>query len=298
MPTWTGKWPEGNEELQQGEIAREISALHSITELSGAKPLIELLERLLEGEIFNFVENMDRIRHIFPNREALELIERGEPVPDATPAHQDDSFYRIPFVSVWISLMEIDESVGGVALRQGTHKLGKLEHWWEGSEMLGVAENTRQAAEWAARDASVTWGEVKADDSENVWLRSNYRLGDVLIFHPLTVHRGYPNLSNRIRLSSDFRYQRQGDPKVWWIRHRLTYRRDFLQQVHAAMERVQLEGADYDRVYATIRDEGPPPGGSDADVLARIEGTFAGIRNQLDLGICRHEIGRNGHWSH
>ena len=270
VPIWSGKWPEGNEGLQLGGIAGEISELQSITELSGARPLIELLERLLGGEIFNFVENMDRIRHIFPNRQALELIERGEPVPDATPAHQDDSFYGIPFVSVWIALTEIDEAVGGLALRQGSHKLGELQHWWEGPEMLGVAETATQANEWSQRQASVTWGDVAADNSPKVWLRSNYRPGDVLIFHPLMVHRGYPNVSDKIRLSSDFRYQRQGDPEVWWIRHRLAYRRKFVRQATEVLKRANLDETLYNRVYAALREEGPPPGGSDEAVMRRV----------------------------
>ena len=46
------------------------------------------------------------------------------------------------------------------------------------------------------------------------------------------------------------------------------------------MERAQLKGTDYDRVYATIRDEGPPPGGSDADVFARIQE----IARELGIG--------------
>ena len=282
VPIWSGKWPEGNEELQRGGIAEEISGLQSIAELSGARPLIELLERLLGGEIFNFVENMDRIRHVFPNREALKLIEKGAPVPDATPAHQDDSFYGIPFVSVWIALMDIDEAVGGLALRQGSHKLGKLQHWWEGPEMLGVAETATQANEWSQRQASVTWGDVAADNSPKVWLRSNYRPGDVLIFHPLMVHRGYPNVSDKIRISSDFRYQRQGDPEVWWIRHRFTYRRAFVRQATEVLKRANLDETLYNRVYAALREEGPPPGGSDEAVMQRVRELARELSREAD----------------
>jgi len=232
-PRWTGVWPEGNEALQKGEIAAEISDLRSVGELSEAQALEDLLERLLGGKIFNFVENRDRIRRVFPNRQAIELAKKGGPVSPYTPGHQDDSFYNVPFVSVWIALMEIDERAAGLQLRQGSHKLGKLEHWRQGLDMLGVANNTRQAEEWARSDAllpaaMVDRGDIPADDSEKVWIGSDYGLGDALVFHPRMVHRGNENVSETIRLASDFRYQREGDPAVWWARHRLSYRREFL----------------------------------------------------------------------
>ena len=280
VPTWSGKWPDEDEELQCGVIAEEIGQLRSIAALSTTQPLIELLERLLGGDVFNFVENMDRIRRVFPIRAARELIEKGEPIPDATPAHQDDSFYNIPFVSVWIALMEIDEATGGLALRQGAHKLGKLEHWWQSKDMLGVAESTAQARHWAKQQASVTWGDVTADDSEKIWLRSNYDFGDVLIFHPWMVHRGFPNVSDRIRLSSDFRYQRQGDPEVWWIRHRLSYRRAFITSLDENLVRANLEPAIENQVRALMRDEGPPPGGDEDAIQRRIQELAAQKTNE------------------
>ncbi len=36
-------------------------------------------------------------------------------------------------------------------------------------------------------------------------------LGDAIIFHSLTVHRSLPNKSNRMRLSVDYRFQREGE---------------------------------------------------------------------------------------
>ena len=137
--------------------------------------------------------------------------------------------------------------------------------------MLGVAETAAQAAEWAERQALVTWGDVAAVNTPGVWLRSNYHLGDVLIFHPLMVHRGYPNVSDKIRLSSDFRYQRQGDPEVWWIRHRLTYRRNFVRQATEVLKRANLNEKLYNRVYAALREEGPPRDGSDEAVMQRVQ---------------------------
>ena len=126
IPYRTGTSPTEEVEQYYGVVAEEISQLSSIADLSGAGPLIDLLGRLLGGDVFSFVENVERIRHVCPVPGARDLIERGETVPDATPAHQDDSFYGIPFVSVWIALMEIDELAGGLALgRRSSGRLNK-----------------------------------------------------------------------------------------------------------------------------------------------------------------------------
>jgi ectoine hydroxylase-related dioxygenase (phytanoyl-CoA dioxygenase family) len=43
-------------------------------------------------------------------------------------------------------------------------------------------------------------------------LTADYRMGDVLIFSIKTVHASLDNGSDRIRLSSDTRYQRADEP--------------------------------------------------------------------------------------
>ena len=44
------------------------------------------------------------------------------------------------------------------------------------------------------------------------WRGGDFAAGDAVIFHSLTVHRGSPNLTDRLRLSADFRFQRASDP--------------------------------------------------------------------------------------
>ncbi len=50
------------------------------------------------------------------------------------------------------------------------------------------------------------------DPLEGTWVSSTFALGDVLLFHSMTVHKGLPNRSNRLRMSIDGRYQRRCDP--------------------------------------------------------------------------------------
>ena len=44
------------------------------------------------------------------------------------------------------------------------------------------------------------------------WLTADYQAGDLLIFSIRTVHASLDNGSDRIRLSSDTRYQRADEP--------------------------------------------------------------------------------------
>lgn len=44
------------------------------------------------------------------------------------------------------------------------------------------------------------------------WVGTDFNLGDLLLFPALTVHRALHNLdTRRMRLSVDFRYQREGE---------------------------------------------------------------------------------------
>ena len=43
------------------------------------------------------------------------------------------------------------------------------------------------------------------------WVGGDLRLGDALIFHSLTVHRALPNRGRSMRLSVDYRFQREGE---------------------------------------------------------------------------------------
>jgi hypothetical protein len=44
------------------------------------------------------------------------------------------------------------------------------------------------------------------------WVGGPMQQGDVLIFHSLTVHKGLPNTSDRLRMSFDTRFQKVSDP--------------------------------------------------------------------------------------
>lgn len=56
-----------------------------------------------------------------------------------------------------------------------------------------------------------------ADEADTRWLISDFRTGDVMIHSPYMVHASLDNADHdrMIRLSTDIRHQRAGDPIDW-----------------------------------------------------------------------------------
>ncbi len=106
-----------------------------------------------------------------------------------TPAHQDHIFIQgtKTVYTCWMPLGDCPRALGGLSVLRGSHNLG----------ILPV-----RAAEGAGGR------HVILNDVDQDWVETDFRAGDVLVFHSLTVHKSIPNLTqDRIRLSVDFRYQ-------------------------------------------------------------------------------------------
>ncbi len=109
-----------------------------------------------------------------------------------TPAHQDYPHIQgtTETLSLWWPLGDCPAAMGGLAIARGTHTQG-------------------------VRDFTVSGGAggmAVIDPLEGDWVAGPLAAGDALIFHSLTVHKGLPNLSDRLRLSLDNRYQRASEP--------------------------------------------------------------------------------------
>jgi hypothetical protein len=98
--------------------------------------------------------------------------------------HQDGYFNAgIDFRICWVPLMDIDSSLGGLAIAPGTHKRGPLHN----------------------DDAPPTYDIPSGAIADSQWRRSDYRAGDVLMFHNLVAHAALDNVSDKLRLSIDVR---------------------------------------------------------------------------------------------
>ena len=83
--------------------------------------------------------------------------------------------------TTWIPLADVPVELGGLAVRPGGHR-----------------ERPRQPR--------------LLSGGERGWATTDYRPGDVIIFHCLTPHAALPNAGRRLRLSGDFRWQQPGRP--------------------------------------------------------------------------------------
>jgi hypothetical protein len=84
-------------------------------------------------------------------------------------------------LTTWLPLADIPVTLGGLAVRPGGHR--------EGPRRPRLLAGT-----------------------EPGWRTTDYRPGDVIIFHCLTPHAALPNAGHQLRLSADFRWQRPSHP--------------------------------------------------------------------------------------
>ncbi|MGA3048831.1 MAG: phytanoyl-CoA dioxygenase family protein [Terracidiphilus sp.] len=139
-------------------------------------PALKRVMKMLAGEQV-LVHPKPIGRLIFPNCENLTVH-----------AHQDYRFMSgdTECFTVWIPLHDCPAELGPLQILESSHHFGAINHQ---DEDLHVPE---------IPSGAVTKGE---------WVGGQINAGDVLIFHSLTVHAASPNLSNRLRVSLDCRFQ-------------------------------------------------------------------------------------------
>ncbi|HUE14272.1 MAG TPA: phytanoyl-CoA dioxygenase family protein [Planctomycetaceae bacterium] len=183
-PIWTGA----------GLGAIDDNALYglgSYVELIESQGMQQLMERVFGQPIFMF--RGTNIRYSLPH-DGLHM----------TPPHQDHFFIRAnsEFRTVWVPLMEIGKDVGGLALAVGSHKRGLREHREQENVYSYQMRGRKQSG-------------VALEHIGEPWLTTDYRAGDVLVFHSLMLHWALPNRSERVRLSLDARCQPKRTPRTW-----------------------------------------------------------------------------------
>ncbi|MBZ0291829.1 MAG: phytanoyl-CoA dioxygenase family protein [Anaerolineae bacterium] len=112
-------------------------------------------------------------------------------------AHQDWYYIRgtTETYTMWMPLGDCSMELGGLAVLNGSHKAGFIDHRRLPEVNVAYALESDQ------------WPQAEGVE----WHASDFELGDVLIFHSYTIHRALPNRTeNLLRLSIDNRYQREG----------------------------------------------------------------------------------------
>jgi len=119
--------------------------------------------------------------------------------------------------TAWVPLGDISYELGGLIVLEGSHRLDEIRHDYGRQDVDSYCANHDDAALYAANQK--WWNGALSDDPVALraqlggrWLTTEFRAGDLLTFTIYTVHGSLDNQSNRIRLSSDSRYQLAAEP--------------------------------------------------------------------------------------
>src|SRR5262249_35675728 len=137
-------------------LYRQLIQLDSFNALSKSLEIVNLLGLLVGGELLVHARNIARIS--FPRNYA-----------STTQPHQDFFYIRgtpQPYTA-WIPVGDCPRELGGLAVMEGSHRLGFLDH----APAIGAGGN-------AIRTAGMSLP----------WLTTDFVMGDIVVFHSHTIH--------------------------------------------------------------------------------------------------------------
>lgn len=191
-------------------------------EIDRAKIRSALFENIVPGERYAALTGHPDVRGWFEwflgedvhlhKRKIIRHIRPGESgIGTATQAHYDLVYLREGserVLSMWIPLGDCPAEQGGLAYLEGSH------HW-------ALADERERGDKRPAASITADLPGL-ADKHDARWLLANYRAGDVMVHSSYVVHASTDNVDplDRIRLSTDIRYQRASEPIDWrWQEH-------------------------------------------------------------------------------
>ena len=154
---------------------QEIFNLELFHALAHHPAMKEVMSMLVGEQLLVHPKPIGRL--IFPNCERL-----------VNHAHQDYQFMDgdAECFTVWIPLHDCPIDQGPLQILEGSHRFGIQNHNKANLHVPEIPDGTALGGDWVG-------GQINA--------------GDVLIFHSLTVHAASPNVSDRLRVSLDCRFQ-------------------------------------------------------------------------------------------
>ncbi|MBE1489516.1 phytanoyl-CoA dioxygenase family protein [Plantactinospora soyae] len=160
-----------------------VQALESLHRFAHGTRVRQVARAILGGEVFCHPAKVARLT-------PPTTVDRAY----STDAHQDFVKLHVEpdVLTVWTALTPCSPDRQGLRVLAGSHRRGFLAVEPELGRSLPV------------------YLPVAADDPR--WLTADFAVGDVVVFHSLTVHGGGPNRTSELRLSTDVRYQRRDAP--------------------------------------------------------------------------------------
>ena len=149
---------------------RRILADPGFNQIPFATPLADLMTQILGPAGFCYPFKLPRV--VYPVAVA--------PHQPGNVVHKDYGSVQDMF-TCWVPLGEVPRTLGGLALRPGSHHSTRVRY--------RPLNRLRPG-----------------------WLTTDYEPGDVLVFHCLTTHAALPNRQSRMRFSAEFRWQFADQP--------------------------------------------------------------------------------------
>lgn len=136
----------------------------------------------------------------------------------ATPSHCDIVYMgrgTHKLYTAWVPLGDSSFDMGGLMVLEGSHKNTRLQNTYGKRDVDSYCSNR---PEDSARTATGLNGWL-SDNPNKIrhslggrWLTAEYSAGDMVVFCMDLVHGGADNRSDRLRISSDSRYQLASEP--------------------------------------------------------------------------------------
>jgi len=178
-----------------------------------------LLKALYSGRMIEFYEQIleSSVRHF--DFTWLRVIGPGK----GTAPHGDSVYMgrgtRQLYTS-WTPLMEITPEIGGLLIMPGSHRIPAFETYRNGDvDIVCTNRLDREPQDvhgWVGPlgDGKLSSDPVQLQAEHGLpWVTAEcYRPGDVVVFNIGTIHGSLDNQSDRVRLSTDSRYQRADEP--------------------------------------------------------------------------------------
>ncbi len=134
-----------------------------------------------------------------------------------TPPHEDIVYMGRGTWNLWTAwtpMGDVSWDLGGLMVMPGTHRHERLRQGYARRDVdaycvskPGEGWNHPGSEGWLSKDPVGVRRGLKAP-----WVSAEFRAGDVVIFNTCLVHAGLDNHTNRIRLSTDSRYQPASEP--------------------------------------------------------------------------------------
>ena len=164
--------------------------------------LMRFMEQFLDGEVLHY--DFTWLRCLSPG--------------PGTPSHCDIVFMgrgTRNLFTAWVPLGDISFTMGGLMVLENSHTNQRLQQTYGARDVDSYCINKEDDP---ARTANGYNGWLSEDPNHirqslgGRWLVAEYEAGDVVVFCMDLVHGGLDNRSDRLRLSSDSRYQLASEP--------------------------------------------------------------------------------------